>query len=180
MNKLLNYLPPYLQRYRELIAITDAEYPEIDNVRQSINLVLDEQFIDTLDEYGCERWERMLKIAIKPTDTLELRRYTILSKLLQDLPYTMRRLHEVLTRLCGADYYSVVLKHTEYFIQVWIEIESMEKQDIVIDTVKRMIPANLILDVQINFRTHGWLNENKLTHGAMHAYTHSGVRTIIL
>lgn len=180
MNKLLNYLPPYLQKYRELIKITDAEYPETEAVKQAIDLVLDEQFIETLDEYGCERWEAMLKIVVKPTDTLEIRRFTILSKLLQDLPYTMRRLHEVLTRLCGAQYYWVVLKHEEYFIQIWIEIESMEKQDIVIDTVKRMIPANLILDVQINFRTHGWLNTNKLTHGAMHAYTHSGVRTIIL
>lgn len=130
--------------------------------------------------YGCERWEKMLKIVIKPTDTLELRRFTILSKLLEDLPYTMRRLHEVLARLCGAKYYSVILKHNEYFIQIWIEIQSMEKRDIVIETVKRMIPANLVLDVQINYRTHGWLNENRLTHGAMHAYTHAGIRIIIL
>lgn len=180
MNKLLEYLPPYLQRYRELIAITNAEYPETELVKQSIDLVLNEQFIETLDEYGCERWEKMLKIVIKPTDTLEIRRFTILSKILQDLPYTMRRLHEVLTRLCGAEYYTVILKHTEYFIQIWIEIQSMEKREIVINTVKRMIPANLILDVQINYRTHGWLNENKLTHGAMRAYTHSGIRIIIL
>lgn len=180
MNKLLSYLPPYLQNYRELIAITDAEHPETEAVKQSIDLVLSESFVDTLDEYGCERWEKMLKIVIKPTDTLELRRFAILSKLLEDLPYTMRRLHEVLARLCGAKYYSVVLKHTEYFIQIWIEVQSMEKREIVIETVKRMIPANLVLDVQINYRTHGWLNENRLTHGAMHAYTHAGIRIIIL
>lgn len=180
MNKLLGYLPPYLQKYRELIAITNAECLESEAVKASIDLVLSESFVDTLDEYGCERWERMLKIVIKPTDTLELRRFHILSKLLEDLPYTMRRLHEVLTRLCGEKYYNVILKHDEYFIQIWIEIESMEKREIVLETVNRMIPANLILDVQINYRTHGWIKDNKLTHGALQQYTHSGIRIIIL
>lgn len=180
MNKLIEYLPPYLQDYRELVAITDAEQPEIELVNKAIDLVLSEQFVESLNEYGCERWEKMLKIAVKPTDTLEIRRYQILSKMLQDLPYTIRRLHQALTRLCGAEYYNVILKHKEYFLQIWIEVESHEKREIVIDTVKRMIPANLILDVQINYRTHGWLKENKLTHGAMRKYTHNGVRVIIL
>lgn len=178
MNRLLEYLPPYLQEYRELKKITEVECPELDALKQSVNVVMNEQFVNSLDEYGCERWEKML--GIKPAETLDLRRYTILSKLLQDLPYTMKRLHEVLSRLCGAEYYNVVLKHTEYFIQIWIEVESMKKREIVIDTVKRMIPANLILDVQINYRSHGWLNKNKLTHGDMQKYTHNGVRIIVL
>lgn len=180
MNRLIEYLPPYLRNYSELRAITDTEQPEIEFVNKAIDLVLSESFVETLDEYGCERWEKMLKIAIKPTDTLEIRRFQILSKMLQDLPYTIRRLHEVLARLCGDKYYNVILKHNEYFLQIWIEVESHEKREIVIDTVKRMIPANLILDVQINYRTHGWLKEHKLTHGDMRKYTHSGIRVIIL
>lgn len=180
MNRLIEYLPPYLRNYSELRAITDTEQPEIELVNKAIDLVLSESFVETLDEYGCERWEKMLKIAIKPTDTLEIRRFQILSKMLQDLPYTIRRLHEVLARLCGDKYYNVILKHNEYFLQIWIEVESHEKREIVIDTVKKMIPANLILDVQINYRTHGWLKEHKLTHGDMRKYTHSGVKVIIL
>ncbi len=180
MNKLLDCLPPYLQGYRELIHVTNAEYPEVENVQKAVERVLKNEFIESLDEYGCSRWETMLKIVIKDTDTLELRRFNILSKLLSDLPYTMRQLHTVLTRLCGANYYSVDLRHKSYEITIWIEVQSMDKQQIVIDTVKRMIPANLVLDVQINFRTHQWLNENKLTHNALRAYTHEKVRTIIL
>lgn len=180
MNRLIEYLPPYLQNYSELRAITDTEQPEIELVNKAIDLVLSESFVESLDEYGCERWEKMLKIAIKPTDTLEIRRFQILSKMLQDLPYTIRRLHEVLARLCGDKYYNVILNHNEYFLQIWIEVESHEKREIVIDTVKRMIPANLILNVQINYRTHGWLKEHKLTHGDMRKYTHSGVKVIIL
>ena len=180
MNKLLEYLPPYLQGYRELMHITNAEAVEIDAVHEAIERVLRNEFIESLDEYGCSRWESMLKIVIKDTDTIELRRFNILSKLLSDLPYTMRMLLNVLTNLCGAEYFAVVLKHKEYFLQIWVEVESMEKRQIVIDTVKRIIPANLILDVQINFRTHGWLNKNQLTHDAMREYTHGGVRIIIL
>ena len=180
MNKLIEYLPPYLQRYRELINITEAEYPEVDEVRKSIDLVMNEQFVATLDEYGCERWEAMLKIIIKPTDDLPLRRFRILSKLLSDLPYTERALRNVLTNLCGEKWYSLDIRHNDYYIMIWIEVEQMEQQQIVIDTVKRMIPANLILDVQINFRSHGWIKEHTLTHGGLHKYSHRGIRTIVL
>ena len=138
------------------------------------------QFVATLDEYGCERWEAMLKIIIKPTDDLPLRRFRILSKLLSDLPYTERALRNVLTNLCGEKWYSLDIRHNDYYIMIWIEVEQMEQQQIVIDTVKRMIPANLILDVQINFRSHGWIKEHALTHGALHKYSHKGIRTIVL
>lgn len=180
MNQLIEYLPPYLQGYKELYHITSTESVEVDTVKTAINRVLSNEFVETLDEYGCSRWEKMLKILIKDTDTLELRRFNILAKLMSDLPYTMRQLINVLTNLCGAGYFNVVLKHKEYFLQIWVEIQSMEKREIVIETVKNMIPANLVLDVQINYRSHGWLNQNKLTHGALHKYTHSGVKIIVL
>lgn len=180
MNKLLAYLPPYLQAYRELIDITDAKAPELDLFRQAYDVVMNNQFVESLDEYGCSRWEKMLKIIIKGDETLDIRRFQILNKLLSDLPYTMRQLHSVLTRLCGANYYSVDLRHKSYEITIWIEIQQMDKQQIVIDTINHMIPANLMLDVRINFRTHGWLNENKLTHGALSSYTHEQIKSIIL
>ena len=180
MNKLIEYLPPYLQEYRELLKITSTEAVEVEAVVKAIRRVLENEFINTLDEYGCSRWEKMLKIVIKDTDTLELRRFNILAKVMSDLPYTMRQLLNVLTRLCGANCFNVILKHNEYFLQIWVEVESREKREIVIQTVKNMIPANLVLDVQINYRSHGWLNKNKLTHGALQQYTHSGIRVIIL
>lgn len=179
MNKLLQYLPPYLQEYRELIEITLAENPEIEYVRNGIELILSNQFIASLTEHGCERWESMLGLEIRSTDTLELRRFRIMSKLLSDIPYTERQLRRFLTNLCGENYYTLIMYYNDYGIQIWIEVESMDQQQIVIDTVKRMIPANLVLDVQINFRSHGWLHE-RLTHGEMKPYTHKGCRTIVL
>lgn len=180
MNKLIKYLPSYLREYRELIEITLAENPEIDYVRNGIELILSNQFIATLTEYGCERWESMLGLEVRSTDTLELRRFRIMSKLLSDIPYTERQLRNVLTNLCGEKWYSLTVHYNDYGIEIWIEVEQMDQQQIVIDTVKCMIPANLTLDVQINFRSHGWLKGNKLTHGMMHQYTHNGLRTIIL
>ena len=177
---LLKYLPPYLQEYRELIDIMTAENPEIDDVRASINLILSNQFINTLTEYGCEKWETFLNIEPYPEDTLSIRRFRIMSKLLSDVPYTERKLRNFLDTTCGEQYYSLTMHYNEYGIEIWIDVESMQERDIVIKTLKTWIPANLVLDVQIYFRTHGWLNENKLTHGAMRAYTHKGIRVIVL
>jgi hypothetical protein len=177
---LLKYLPPYLQQYRELIEIFLAENPEIEYVRSGIDLVLSNQFIASLTEYGCEKWETALNIEPYPEDTLKTRRFRIMSSLLSDIPYTERKLRSFLDKTCGENYYTLNMYYNDYGIQIRIELESMQEQQIVIDSVKQTIPANLVLDVQINFRTHGWLNENKLTHGAMRAYTHKGIRTIML
>lgn len=177
---LLKYLPPYLQEYRELIYIMTAENPEIDDVRASINLILSNQFINTLTEYGCGKWETFLNIDPYPEDTLKIRRFRIMSRLLSDVPYTERKLRRFLNDTCGEQYYMLNMYYADYGIQIWINVESMQEQQVVIDRVRQMIPANLNLDVQIYFRTHGWLNENKLTHGTMRSYTHKGVRTIVL
>ena len=177
---LIKYLPPYLQKYRELIEITLAENPEIEYVRSGIDLILSNQFIASLTEYGCEKWETAMNIEPYPEDTVKIRRFRIVSRLLSGIPYTERTLRSFLDDTCGSQYYTLNMYYNDYGIQIWIEVESRNEQQIVINRVKQMIPANLVLDVQINFRTHGWLNENKLTHGAMRAYTHKGVRTIVL
>ena len=147
MNKLLNYLPPYLQRYRELQHITDAEYPEIELVNDGVKLVLSEQFILSLDDYGCNRWEKMLNIPSPDDATLEERRATILMYINSDLPYTLRKLQMILDARYGEN---MIIASTNKEYELWLEIDNQVilKSNEVRNLLRKIIPANLFLKLQ--------------------------------
>ena len=142
MNKLLNYLPPYLQRYRELQHITDAEYPEIELVHNGIKLVLSEQFILSLDDYGCKRWENMLHIPVPVGSSLADRRATILIYINSALPYTLRKLQMILDARYGK-YMVIASTNKQYELILNIDNRVILESRILASLVQPIIPANL-------------------------------------
>ena len=100
--KLIDYLPEFLKTVREYRAIlTDAVEPEVVGLFQAIENALNNQFIQTAGEYGVSRWEKMLKITPKITQTLDERKFTILTLMNEQLPYTLTSLNKRLENLCG-------------------------------------------------------------------------------
>jgi hypothetical protein len=70
---LTGYLPAALKEVREYQALAHGEQPEIFNLFAEIQIALDNQFIETSTKYGIRRWEKMLGVVPKGTDTLEER-----------------------------------------------------------------------------------------------------------
>lgn len=151
--KLIHYLPPFVQEYKEMQEIMKAEQPEIDLLWIAAEGVFADQFIQDATENGVSRWESMLGISPKGTDTLDERKFRILSKLNQELPYTMRKLEQVLTTLCGPDGYSIELNAVEYEIEVKLGLANHNNYGEVERTLKAMIPANLTQVVTLLFNT---------------------------
>ena len=61
--RLLDRLPPVLQPILELRQIADtAEQPEFDALWQALETLLSNQFVETADESGIARFERVLGI----------------------------------------------------------------------------------------------------------------------
>ena len=94
--KLINYLPEVLRNYREFQKIFEAEEPEFENSQNELSKVLKDFFVEDASERGVRRWEKVLKITPKATDSLEDRKFKILSKLVKRLPYTHRILEQLL------------------------------------------------------------------------------------
>ena len=69
---LVSYLPPFMAEFKEIVATLEAENPEFALVWEAADRVLQNEFIETSDEYGISRWERILGVFPKTTDTLEL------------------------------------------------------------------------------------------------------------
>lgn len=55
---LVSYLPPFLAEFKEIAVTLKAENPEFVLVWNAAERVLQNEFIETADEYGISRFEK--------------------------------------------------------------------------------------------------------------------------
>lgn len=172
--KLINYLPHFMQEYVEMQKIMEAEQPEVDLLWNAVENALANQFILEASESGVKRWESMLGVSPKDTDSLDERKFRILTLLNQEIPYTLRKLEQALTNLCGEKGFSIVVTAAEYHIEVRLALTNKNNYQEVVDVLKKMVPANMTQYVQIMYNTHNVLMQ--FTHEYLSAYTHEQLR----
>jgi uncharacterized protein YmfQ (DUF2313 family) len=176
---LIEYLPPFLRDVREYKALlTDAEQPEMVLVWQSVNNTLNDQFITDATENGVSRWEKILGIVPKATLTLDERKFTILTKINEQLPFTITTLKEQLETLCGEDGYSLTLNNEKYTLDVKIALTARNNFEDVNLLLQRVVPANLVVTISLKYNQQEALA--KLTHEQLKVYTHYELRNEVL
>lgn len=173
--KLINYLPPYMQGYMEIKATMEAEQPEIDSLWSAVETAFADQYILDATEYGVSRWEGMLKISPKATETLDERKFRILTRLNQELPYTLTRLKEMLTTLCGADGFSIDLQAAQYHIEIKLALGHHNNYQEVVSLLNKMIPANMTQYVRLMYNSNNTVSLYR--HMDLTDYTHHFIRS---
>ena len=176
-SKLIDYLPPFVQKYNEIKTIMDAEQVEFDVAWIDAENVLNDQFVHSATEGGVERYEKILKIKPKSIHTLDERKFNILATMNVQLPYTMESLESSLRSLCGVGGYTLVFDTDNYHMAVKLALNNANNLEAVKELLYNMIPANIATDVNI-FNQHAILSG--YTHERLSAYTHQGLREEIL
>ena len=171
---LIDYIPPFMREFREIRCIMDALQPEIDALYEAAQNVLNDQFIQFATEAGIKRWEKMLKVSPKDTDTLDDRRFRLLTMMGQEMPYTLSKLHETLSAICGEGNFLIDLQPQNYHIKVLLALSNKNAYQEVVNTLKNIIPANLIQTVQVQYNHHEILKQ--FTHEELSTYTHEQLR----
>lgn len=172
---LIDYLPEFLREIREYKAIlTDAVQPEVEELFQAIENAQNNQFIETADEYGVARWEKILGIVPQSTYSLDNRKFTILTRMNEQLPYTMTSLKHRLESLCGKDGYSVELDAPNYTLKVGVALTARSSFKDVQSMLEKVVPANMVLALHLIYEQHStW---SAYTHEQLSAYTHQVLR----
>ena len=172
---LIEYLPEFLRDVREFDAILRvSEQPEMVLLWDAKDAAMDDQFIMDATENGVSRWEKILGIVPKATDTLDIRKFSILAKLNGQLPFTITTLKEKLKTLCGEKGYKVELYANDYTLFVGIAAYAKTNFEDVRLLLKRIVPANLITILELLYNQH--LTFRPYTHGSMRPYTHTQLR----
>ena len=175
--KLIEYLPPFVQDYREIKAIMDAEQISAETAWTDAENVLADQFVVDATENGVSRYEKILGIIPKGTYTLDERKFNILARMNEQLPYTMKQLHSSLASLCGEDGYTLKLDANAYELMVKLALSNENNLEAVEQLLYKMLPANIVTKVGM-FNTY--LIVGGFTHEQLSAYTYKEVREEIL
>lgn len=178
MIDIQEYWPTVLQEIKEFRKIAEIENPELEKLWQEIENIVDDQFIETATERGIARREKILDVMPFADDTLESRRFRVRGLWNEKLPYTYRVLLEKLENLCGKDGYKVMLSSREYTIIIKVALTAKRMIDAVKEVTNRMLPANLVITVELLYRQH--LTLGKYTHEYLKQYTHHQLREEVI
>ena len=142
--KLVDYLPTVVRGYEEFQAIVAAQQPELERAWEQADRLLDDQFLSTAGEVGLSRWEKILGITPKGTESLDDRRFRVQARLNERLPYTLLRLREILDTLCGVGGSTAMVQ--DYTLTVRVALTAKGNYTDVASLLERVAPENLVID----------------------------------
>lgn len=143
------YYPSVLANAREFAAIAQAENPELRALWQAAWKWQLNTFVYSFDTDGARRWEQMLGLRPKAGEDLETRRRRILAKINAVLPYTYRRLEEMLDALCGAGRYELAVAYAKRELYLSADPDVTDGLNQVSKLLRAVVPANLALYIAL-------------------------------
>lgn len=146
--KLINYLPYQIREFKEYKGITTGEQPEFELAWNYWQEVFDNQYIDTAGDYGLSRWEKMLGITPKATDTLEARRIRIKTRLNNLTPYTFRVFMRMMKFLADGEPFEVYLNPGTYLLRLILQWGAQGKIESLEWLIQEIIPENIAIDAK--------------------------------
>ncbi len=173
----INYLPLVLQDIREFKVITSCDDVENSEINICIEKLYNDQFISTTEK-AIKRYEDMLGIVSKGTDTLEDRQFRILAVYNKQLPYTKTVLERNLANFCGNNGYHLNLDYVNKILTVKITLIAKSMFNTVKDYLEAVIPLNLIVELSLLY------NQNKMftqyAHEELKKWTHNQLREEVI
>lgn len=146
MDNLLDpreYLPLYYKDVREIDIIAEAIIYVLSNIRKEMQQILANNFVQTANEAGIERYEKILGITVDPTVDLETRRQRVLSKMAASTVFTMRVLKKNLEEICDNGEYTLSMNNDTFFMDLKVRIGKKGMLDVLYDLLYTMLPAHV-------------------------------------
>ena len=178
MIDLTEYLPEYLRGCHEIKEIIKTENKEIQKIAECHQRCIEDRFVMTCGEYGMQRFEKMLGISPLADDTLEMRRFRVMSKQGMANVYNYLFLSQQLGILCGEGGYSLCLDFAGQTLKVKVALTSKNMLDSVRKMLSAILPCNLSVDVGLMYNQY-LLIEN-LTYGQMENYMYEQLKEDVI
>lgn len=172
------YYPVIMSEIREFQHIAAAENPEMNLLWQELQNTLDDQFIRDATVNGVARRERMLKIMPFASDTLDERKFRLLARYIEDIPYTVPTLKNSLQSICGPNGYRMNLINNTFTLIVKVELVAKRNLETVRDLLERVVPMNMIIDLDLMYNQHKTFRP--FTHRQLQAYKHDSLRNEVI
>lgn len=146
MSQLKELLPIWYEGIVETNILMDVEQRLFDDLESQIKLAQNNQYVSTADSKTIAIYEQMLGIVTDPLDSLELRRFRVLTRLTTQRPYTIRYLQEVLSSF--GDPAELTMFYNEYRLLVEMNFEKLGQVSEIEYIFRTVVPANILVDAR--------------------------------
>ena len=162
-----NYLPDTVKELQEFQKLSEIEGVILEEAASAKEELVSNQWILTAQRSGLLRLAKIMGFLGAEILETEALREEILYRWNSRSPYTYFHLQDWLDGCLGKGNYVADLQKEQYFLRLVLELRVKEKQDFLRKHLRKIIPANLMLEVDLNTNTHGDLKI--MTHGQMKA-----------
>ncbi len=166
-NRYSLYLPEMVRDLKEFRKLGEVEGLILEDAAGAKDTLIRNQWILTAERSGLLRLAKMMKLQGAEWMETETLRQEILYRWSCRRPYTLFHLQDWLDNCLGTENYSLRLERDNYRLQVILELRVQEQQEFLQKYLRRVIPANLILDVDLHLNTYGDLKKTALTYGRL-------------
>ncbi len=174
----IDYVPTVYANIDEFQELARVYNIELQRLQKELIRVFNNFYIESLDEDGCNRWEKILKLRVNSTYTLEDRRFNIMAKLKGNLPYTMFRLREILSELLGEENYIIDMDYEKMHMEIKLNLGVKNQLKSISNMLEEFLPLNITYTIVLLYNTHEVLA--RFTHEELARYTHEELRSEVL
>jgi hypothetical protein len=164
-NRYLYYLPNTVRELQDFQKLGEIEGILLTEAALAKDTVVNNQWILTAEKSGLLRLARMMGMHGAEVMETERLREEILFRWNSRSPYTLFHLQDWLDGCLWTESYTVKVKQEKYLLQLVLELWVKEKKAFLEKHLRKIIPANLMLEVGLNVNTYRKLQV--MTHGQM-------------
>lgn len=169
--KLIDYLPQVLKEIYEFKVLSDVGDNELIKLKENIDSIFCEMFLCTAENEGLSRLEEILNLKSNINDSVDFRRFQILTKLNGGNRNLMKRIEVLVGEDFNVDYY-----WREYRLVVKLPLKNKKYLDAVRDMLDNTVPLNLIIEAVLKYNTYGMLKDKNLTYGDLKGKSYKQLR----
>lgn len=165
---LVEYLPAFLRDYYEYEQLFKSGDIEVNSIDKAVDYNFDSAFISECDESVLSKYEDVLGIASKPTETIEQRKTNVKVSWNSVASMTFSQLKKLLNEICSSENYSLNTSML-YFgkLLLYCNVHKVPI-DTVNNLIKTWLPMNIDYDIngtseekqQLNIGVFSKIEEN--------------------
>ena len=145
--RLKKYLPEFVSNIKEFQELDKTCSAEIDKLRNKLQQLQDNQFIETANEEGLRKYEQLLNLS--SANDIELRRFNILNKYNSTIPFSMMWLRNTLNTTVGRGDFLMELDNSKYALTISVVKNKEHLIGVLKKDLRKKIPANMVLNINV-------------------------------
>ena len=145
--RLKKYLPEFISSINEFQELDKTVSIEVDELREKLLQLQNNQFIETANNEGLSRYEKLM--GLPSNGDIELRRFNILNKYNSTIPFTMRWLNNMLNTTLGKGNFLLDMNYNQYTLTISIAKSKEQLMESLKRDLRKRIPANLVLNINV-------------------------------